>query len=127
MFGLKKKLGRQGGDDVLTLKPVEETVTATDSTVTEAPAEETPVDNGNESTHLKVIRPEAYDEVGSVADCLLEGCTVVLNTEALDNATMMRMLNFLNGVTYCTNGAIKKVAASTFVITPHGNVDITDM
>ena len=40
---------------------------------------------------------------------------------------MMRMLDFLNGVTYCTDGEIKKVAQTTFIITPHANVDISDM
>ena len=76
---------------------------------------------------LKVMRPESYEEVSDVADNLLAGCTVVLNLEALDRAVIFRMLDFLNGVTYCTDGEIKKVAASTFIITPHSNVDISDM
>lgn len=79
------------------------------------------------SVELKVIRPEAYDEVSTVADNLLAGCTVVLNMEVLDRPTMMRMLDFLNGVTYCTDGEIKKVAPSTFIITPHSDIDISDM
>ena len=79
------------------------------------------------SVELKVIRPEAYDEVSNVADSLLAGCTVVLNLEALERPTMIRMLDFLNGVTYCTGGEIKKVAPATFIITPHSNIDISDM
>ena len=79
------------------------------------------------SVELKVVRPESYDEVGSVADYLLDGCTVVLNVEALERATVLRMLDFLNGVTYCSEGEIKKVAQNTFIITPHSNVDISDM
>lgn len=79
------------------------------------------------SVELKVVRPESYDEVGSVADYLLDGCTVVLNVEALERATVLRMLDFLNGVTYCSEGEIKKVAQNTFIVTPHSNVDISDM
>lgn len=79
------------------------------------------------SVELKVIRPEAYDEVSNVADSLLAGCTVVLNLEALERPVMIRMLDFLNGVTYCTGGEIKKVAPATFIITPHENIDISDM
>lgn len=79
------------------------------------------------NVELKVMRPESYEEVSDVADNLLAGCTVVLNLEALDRAVIFRMLDFLNGVTYCTDGEIKKVAASTFIITPHSNVDISDM
>lgn len=76
---------------------------------------------------LKVIRPESFGEVSTVADNLLSGCTVVLNVEVLDRSTIYRMLDFLNGVTYCTDGEIKRVAPSTFIITPHSDVDISDM
>ena len=76
---------------------------------------------------LKVIRPESYSEVGTIADNLLAGCTVVLNVEVLDRPTTVKMLDFLNGVTYCTNGEIKMVAPTTFIITPHSDIDISDM
>lgn len=81
--------------------------------------------SAQENVELRVMRPEAYEEVSNVADSLLAGCTVVLNLEALDRHVMVRMLDFLNGVTYCTDGEIKKVAPSTFIITPHSNVDIS--
>ena len=77
------------------------------------------------SVELKVIRPEAYDEVSNVADSLLAGCTVVLNLEALERPVMIRMLDFLNGVTYTTDGDIKPVANNTYIITPH-DVDVSD-
>ncbi len=76
---------------------------------------------------LRVVRPESYDEVSAVADNLIAGCTVVLNVEVLDRTTVHRMLDFLNGVTYCLEGEIKRVAPGTFIITPHNKVDITDM
>lgn len=79
------------------------------------------------SVELKVVRPSAFDDVGVVADHLLAGCTVVLNMEVLDKPTIHRMLDFLNGVTYCTDGEIKKVAPNTFIITPHSDIDISDM
>ena len=34
-----------------------------------------------------------------------------------------RLVDFLSGVAYANNGQIKRVAASTFIITPY-NVDI---
>lgn len=74
---------------------------------------------------LKVVRPSSFDEVGIIADYLLEGCTVVLNLEVLDTAATVRMLDFLNGVTYSTDGDIKNVSKSTYIITPH-NVDVSD-
>lgn len=74
---------------------------------------------------LKVVRPASFEEVSTVADYLLEGCTVVLNLELLDQASTFRMLDFLNGVTYSTDGDIKNVSRSTYIITPH-NVDVSD-
>ena len=56
--------------------------------VNETPAPEAPAQPaqsvnpfaiGGGSIQLKVFRPERYDEVGDVAEKLLEHCTVVLN------------------------------------------------
>ena len=73
---------------------------------------------------LKVVHPESFSEVSDIADYLLEGCTVILNLDMFDPATTLRMLDFLNGVTYSIGGDIKQVAAGTYIITPN-NVDVT--
>ena len=80
---------------------------------------------GASNIELKVVRPESFGEVGSIADYLLAGCTVVINFESLDDQSKFRMLDFLNGVTYSTDGEIKQVSATTFIITPN-NVDVSD-
>ena len=91
----------------------------------ETPAQKT--ENRSTGVELKVIRPESYEEVRTVADNLIAGCTVVLNVEALEKPVIFKMLDFLNGVTYCQDGEIKRVAPSTFIITPHSDIDISDM
>ena len=114
-------------------KPFEEstgnptTPTVTNETIEEHAQANASIEAKNESVELKVIRPESYADVAGVADSLLAGCTVVLNVEALDRATIGRMLDFVNGVTYCTDGEIKKVAKTTFIITPHTGVDVSDL
>ena len=80
---------------------------------------------GASNIELKVVRPESFNEVSTIADYLLADCTVVLNLELLDKAASLRMLDFLNGITYSKAGEIKKVAQSTYIITPH-NVDVHD-
>ena len=92
-----------------------------------APAPVAPPTDKSDSVELRVMKPESYEEVGSVADNLLAGCTVVLNFELLTTPIMVKMLDFLNGVTYCTDGEIKQVSKTTFIITPHANVDISDL
>ena len=115
----------------LTLKPFDlaERAEVATPTVKETETAEPPKaePRQNAGVELKVVRPESYDEVGSIADNLVAGCTVVLNVEALDQRSISRMLDFLNGVAYCLDGGIKKVAPSTFIITHRPDVDITDM
>ena len=97
----------------------------------EEPAPKKPVApmiaNGDQDSNieLKLVCPEEFGDVSSIADHLLAGCTVVLNLEKLERDTIIRMLDFLNGVTYSTGGEIKNVSKSTFIITPH-NVDVSD-
>ena len=81
--------------------------------------------DSSSNIELKVVRPESFSEVGSIADHLLAGCTVVINFEQLDDQSKFRMLDFLNGVTYSTDGEIKQVSQTTFIITPN-NVDVSD-
>ena len=81
--------------------------------------------DSDSNIELKVVRPASFEEVSGIADHLLDGCTVVLNTELLDGPSTLRMLDFLNGVTYSTEGEIKNVSRATYIITPH-NVDISD-
>ena len=115
--------------DEMEFKPFEQTQRAEVAALPqkeEAPVQK-PAESRSTGVELKVIRPESYEEVRTVADNLIAGCTVVLNVEALDKHVIFRMLDFLNGVTYCQDGEIKRVAPSTFIITPHNDVDISDM
>ena len=115
--------------DELEFKPFEQAQRA--EITAPQPIDEEPAAQKSEShsggVELKVIRPESYEEVRTVADNLIAGCTVVLNVEALEKQVIFRMLDFLNGVTYCQDGEIRKVAPTTFIITPHSDIDISDM
>ena len=125
----KEKLGiRDTKKDELEFKPFEQTQRAeVVSSVEEEPVVSAPAAQHNGGVELKVIRPESYEEVRTVADNLIAGCTVVLNVEVLARPVITRMLDFLNGVTYCQDGEIRKVAPTTFIITPHSDIDISDM
>ncbi len=80
---------------------------------------------GGNSIQLKVFRPERYDEVGDIAEKLLEHCTVVLNLELVNKDVCMRMLDFLSGVAFAIGGQIRRINATTYIVTP-SNVDISD-
>lgn len=76
-------------------------------------------------TQLSVVlvKPERYENAADIADHLKDKRTVVLNLEQTNRETARRMLDFLSGVAYANEGKIKRVANSTYIITPY-NVDI---
>ena len=77
------------------------------------------------ATQLQVVlvKPEKFEDASSIADHLREKRTVVLNLESSNKEIARRLLDFLSGVAYANEGKIKKVAISTYIITPY-NVDI---
>ena len=77
------------------------------------------------ATQLQVVlvKPERFEDASSIADHLREKRTVVLNLESTNGEIARRLLDFLAGVSYANEGKIKRVAISTYIITPY-NVDI---
>lgn len=81
--------------------------------------------NINATTQLQVVlvKPDRFDNVADIADHLREKHAVVLNLETASKDVARRLVDFLSGCAYALDGKIKKVAASTYIITPY-NVDI---
>jgi len=77
------------------------------------------------ATQLQVVlvKPERFEDASSIADHLREKRTVVLNLESTNKEIARRILDFLSGAAYSQEGKVKKVAISTYIITPY-NVDI---
>ena len=81
--------------------------------------------NIHTTTQLQVVlvKPDRFEAASEIADHLREKRTVVLNLESTNKDIARRLLDFLSGVAYANEGKIKKVAISTYIITPY-NVDI---
>lgn len=83
--------------------------------------------NIHATAQLQVVlfKPERFgEETCNIADELLKMHTVVLNLETTAKDISRRIVDFLSGVAYANGGKIKRVATSTFIITPY-NVDLT--
>ena len=80
----------------------------------------------NPATQLDVVlvKPERFEDASSIADHLNSKRTVVLNLESTAKDVARRLVDFLSGVAYANNGQIKRVANSTFIITPY-NVEVS--
>ena len=77
--------------------------------------------NINTTTQLQVVlvKPERFEDASGIADHLLAKRTVVLNLESTNRDIARRLVDFLSGVAYANGGQIKKVANSTYIITPY--------
>ena len=81
--------------------------------------------NIHATTQLQVVlvKPDQFADAPSIGDHLNSKRTVVLNLESTPKDVSRRLVDFLSGVAYANHGTIKRVANSTFIITPY-NVDI---
>ena len=88
---------------------------------TAAPRKDNKVVNINTTTQLQVVlvKPEKFEDASGIADHLLAKRTVVLNLESTNREIARRLVDFLSGVAYANGGQIKKVANSTYIITPY--------
>ena len=92
---------------------------------TSQPRRSDKVVNINTTTQLAVVlvKPDRFEAAAEIADHLKDKRTVVLNLEQTNKDIARRLVDFLSGVAYANEGKIKKVANSTYIITPY-NVDI---
>ncbi len=81
--------------------------------------------NINTTAQMQVVlvKPDRFDNVSEIADHLRSRHAVVLNLEATNKDISRRLVDFLSGCAYALDGKIKKIAISTYIITPY-NVDI---
>lgn len=81
--------------------------------------------NIHTTTQLQVVlvKPERFETAQEIADHLKDRRTVVLNLESANKETARRILDFLSGVAYAQEGNLKRVANSTYIVTPY-NVNI---
>lgn len=79
--------------------------------------------NSSSSMQVILVKPDRFDTVSEIADHLRDKKAVVLNLESTNKDVARRLVDFLSGVAYALEGKIKKVAISTYILTPY-NVEI---
>lgn len=80
--------------------------------------------NSNAQLQVVLVKPDRFDQVSDIADHLRDKKAVVLNLESTNKDVARRLVDFLSGCAYALDGKIKKVAISTYLITPY-NVNVT--
>ena len=74
----------------------------------------------NSNLYVVLVKPESFNECKEIADHLNQKRTVVLNLESASKDISRRIVDFLSGAAYANHGTLKRVANSTFIITPDG-------
>ena len=74
--------------------------------------------------NIYTIKPKRLDEATVAADCLKTGSAVIVNLEAVDRVTAVRIVDFMSGVCYGLDGAqgrpghAMKLGEMIFLFTP---------
>lgn len=75
----------------------------------------------NAKAQFQVVLVKATTYTGDskkVADYLMQGRTVVLNLEDIDDTNKRRIVDFVVGAAYAMHGKIRPIASETFLIIP---------
>ena len=75
--------------------------------------------NSNAQLQVVLVKPDRFDQVSDIADHLRDKKALVLNLESTNKDVARRLVDFLSGCAYALDGKIKKVAISTYLITPY--------
>ena len=78
------------------------------------------------SFEMKIITPKSYSDREDIARCLVNGNAVFLNIEALDRASVIRMMDYLSGIIYVIEGKVKWSNSSSVIFAPK-NVNISGL
>jgi cell division inhibitor SepF len=117
------KDGYAGYYDAPAVTPVQTTGSSVGDIPEKAPG--TTLNLGGNNMELKVIYPAVFGDVSEIADHLLSGRTVFLNLERTERDVSRRVMDFVSGVAYCIGGNIRRVAASTYIVSPK-SVDVSE-
>ena len=120
-FGFGEEIADEVTDDYADFEETEEAPQRRIRRAEPAAKKDDKIVNINATTQLEVVlvKPEAYADGSIVADHLMNRRTVVLNLESTNKEVSRRLLDFISGVAYAINGQIKRIANSTFIVTPY--------
>ena len=78
-----------------------------------------PIPQNLASMKMIVYHPVCYDDAQNIVDNLKNRRPVIVNMEELEGSCAQRVLDFLLGAIYATNGTANKVSRGIFLFAPH--------
>lgn len=77
-------------------------------------------------TKINIVEPRVYSEVEAIAALLIEKQAVLLNLKRVDEMQARRIIDYMAGIAYATNGDVQKLSADIFLCVP-ANIEIEGM
>ena len=72
-----------------------------------------------EGLSFSLLEPEEMQDVLKAAEVLRQGGCVLLNTETLSPELKARMMDFLRGFSYVTNGSMAQASSELIFLAPY--------
>lgn len=67
-----------------------------------------------------LVQPTQLDDAARIGDHLREGSCVLVNLEQTEHAEAVRILDFLKGFVYSSNGKCERMSREMFLFAPYG-------
>lgn len=80
--------------------------------------------NASTTLHIVVNKPKKYSDAAEIADLYKNKTTVIIMFKDTNKDLANRIIDFIGGVSYITDGNIKRIGDTTYVLAPY-NVDIS--
>jgi len=98
--------------------------------VTEHEAQVTPIRQttpraarGGELRRITTVHPRSYNDARTIGEAFRNGTPVIMNLTDMDDADAKRLVDFSAGLIFGLHGAIERVTAKVFLLSP-ANVEI---
>lgn len=86
-----------------------------------------PTHGATRKQEIVVFQPGTFNEAQQVAEHIKARKTVVINVKRTDKDLAKRIIDFLSGINYATDGNVQKIADNIFLFVPsHIEVTIVD-
>ena len=73
---------------------------------------------GAELRRITTIHPRTYNEAKAIGECFRGGVPVIMNLSDMTDADAKRLVDFAAGLVFGLHGAIERVTAKVFLLSP---------
>lgn len=70
------------------------------------------------SSKMVITEPQCFDDVKEIGEHLKQRRSVIINLETVNKEDQRRIIDFLSGATFITEGTIQKISTLIYLITP---------